>query len=277
LYVLVGVLAGGVGTLVGAGGAVVLVPVLLLFAGDKAEVKHPQLLTAVSMALVLANAASGSAAYAKMRRIDIKSALLFAAVGVPGTIIGTEAVRYVQRSAFELAFGVLMIGVSIYIFLKPHRSNLQAGKHAPPGHAVRTIIDRDGNEYHYTFNLGLGLAISVGVGFLAGFLGIGGGIIHVPAMTQLLNFPVHVATASSHLVLAIMAMVATITHIANGDFTPGVIWMVIPLAAGAIVGAQLGAEVSKKLKGALIVRILAIALCSAGVRIFIFGISGLTK
>jgi uncharacterized membrane protein YfcA len=272
---MVGILSGGVGTLVGAGGAIILVPVLLLFCGDKPEVKSPQLLTAVSMALVLANATSGSIAYGRMKRIDIKSALLFAAVGVPGTVIGTEVVRFVQRSAFEAAFGILMVGVSIYIFFKPKRNNLEVSKHAPPGHAVRTIIDRDGNEYHYTFNLGLGLAISVGVGFLAGFLGIGGGIIHVPAMTQLLNFPVHVATASSHLVLAIMALMATITHIAKGDFTPGVINMVIPLAAGAIIGAQLGAKVSKKLKGALIVRILAIALCSAGVRILIYGIMGL--
>lgn len=279
LYVVLGALAGGLGTIIGAGGAFIVLPVLILFAGDGSDnkslqlltsvVKRPELLTTVSLGMVFANAASGSFAYARMKRIDFKSALLFAVAGIPGSIIGAKLVGFLPQSAYRAAFGLLMVAVSIYIFFRPQRKNTLDRKHAPPGHAVRHIVDIYGNEYRYTFNLGLGMAISVGVGFLSSTLGIGGGIVHVPAMTQLLNFPVHVATASSCLVLAIMSLTATIVHIIDGDFTTGVIAMVIPLSIGAILGAQVGAGLSKRIKGSLIVRVLSITLAVAGVRILI--------
>jgi uncharacterized membrane protein YfcA len=97
-------------------------------------------------------------------------------------------------------------------------------------------------------------------------LGIGGGIIHVPVLVQLLNFPVHIATATSHFVLANMALTGTLTHIATGAFTHG-IRRTILLSIGVLLGAQLGAHLSGKVQGTLIIRSLAVALAAVGIRL----------
>ncbi len=72
------------GTLIGAGGGFVLMPMLLLLHPDESPAK----LTAISLAVVFFNALSGSVSYAMMRRIDYKSGLMFAAATIPGAIIG---------------------------------------------------------------------------------------------------------------------------------------------------------------------------------------------
>ena len=110
--------------------------------------------------------------------------------------------------------------------------------------------------------------ISFFVGFLSSLLGIGGGIIHVPALTTLLNFPLHIATATSHFILAVMALGGTIVHIIQGNFKGE--WLrTISIGAGIIVGAQVGAYFSNKLKDKLIIRILAFALLAVGVRLLL--------
>ncbi len=60
--------------------------------------------------------------------------------------------------------------------------------------------------------------LSIIVGYLSPLLGIGGGIIHVPALANWLQFPVHVATATSHFILAVMATVSVITNIVKGSY-----------------------------------------------------------
>ena len=104
------------------------------------------------------------------------------------------------------------------------------------------------------------------MGYASSFLGIGGGIIHVPALVYLLNFPVHVATATSHLILSIMAFTGTLVHILTGTFPYGVHHM-ISLSIGVVLGAQIGAHLSQFIKGNWIIRSLAMALGLVGIRI----------
>jgi uncharacterized membrane protein YfcA len=117
----------------------------------------------------------------------------------------------------------------------------------------------------------IGVAISFFVGYVSSLLGIGGGIIHVPVLIHLLNFPVHIATATSHLILASMAFTGTAVHIVIGGFSHG-IQHTIFLAIGVLIGAQLGAQLSKRVHGDWIVRGLAIAVGFVGVRIFVMAV-----
>jgi uncharacterized membrane protein YfcA len=110
--------------------------------------------------------------------------------------------------------------------------------------------------------------LSLFVGYLSSLFGIGGGIIHVPLLTSLLDFPVHIATATSHFILAIMALAGTITHIVTGTFVQGV-HRTIYLSIGVVIGAQLGARLSNRVRGVWIIRSLAIALGLVGVRLIV--------
>ena len=131
---------------------------------------------------------------------------------------------------------------------------------------MKTLVEKDGTVHHLSYNLRIGVGLSFFVGYVSSALGIGGGIVHVPIMVRLLNFPVHVATATSHFILAIMALTGTLVHVATGSFSQGV-HRTIPLAIGALLGAQLGALLSKRIEGHWIIRGLALALGFVGIRL----------
>ncbi|HWA06657.1 MAG TPA: sulfite exporter TauE/SafE family protein [Ignavibacteria bacterium] len=262
--IIIGFAIGTFGTLVGAGGGFVLMPVLLLMFPDQ----DPEILTSISLAVVFFNAASGSLAYSRMKKIDYRSGLIFSIAAVPGAIAGSYTVKFINREIFNIIFGIILIVVSVYLFF---RSVKQPGVSKPvPGHySIRHIIDSEDNVYAYAFEHKTGIFISVLIGFVSSLLGIGGGIIHVPAMVNMLNFPVHIATATSHFVLAIMALAGSLTHILDGSYTWDSASKTLYLGIGVIAGAQLGAKLSKKMKANFIIKALAIALCIVGVRIFL--------
>jgi len=261
--VALGVGVGAYGTLIGAGGGFVLMPVLLLLYRDQ----NVDLLTSISLAVVFFNALSGSEAYAMMKRIDYRSGLMFAAATIPGAVLGALNTSFISRRMFDLIFGVLLVAAAVFLVGRPQKPEVASkSQHLSRLYVTHDLVDVHGTEYRYSFNYLLGMAISVIVGYVSSFLGIGGGIIHVPALSYFLNFPVHVATATSHFILAIMALTGTVVHIMAGTFTHGV-HRTLALSIGVLLGAQIGARLSEKIQGSWIIRGLAIALGVVGLRI----------
>lgn len=264
VLIIVGFLVGTLGTLIGAGGGFILVPVLLLTHHELT----PELITAISIAVVGSNAISGTIAYARMQRIDYKAGLIFAAATIPGSILGVYSTQYIPRAAFNILFGLLLLLFAAFLFLKKKNAASKDKVPANGHHKTHIIKDRENISYQYSFNQTIGIGISIVVGYLSPLLGIGGGIIHVPALVHWLNFPVLIATATSHFILAVMSVVSVIVHIVNGSYSdPHVLRMVIFLSIGVIGGAQLGAWLSHKIHGNTIIRALAICLALVGLRI----------
>ncbi|MBI5092602.1 MAG: sulfite exporter TauE/SafE family protein [Candidatus Hydrogenedentes bacterium] len=256
-----GFVVGAYGTLIGAGGGFVLVPVLLILYPRES----PEIITSISLAVVFFNALSGSVAYARMRRIDYRSGILFSAASVPGAVLGALLTSHIPRQAFDLVFGALMTLAAIYLLIRPVAGNPVLDAGGEPRFA-RRVVEANGVTHSFSYNPVTGVVISFGVGFISSLLGIGGGIIHVPALVGLLNFPVHVATATSHFILAAMALTGTAVHIGAGTFTTG-FRRTLLLSIGVLLGAQLGAMLSSRMRGTWIIRSLAIVLGLVGVRI----------
>lgn len=252
-----GLVVGTFGTLIGAGGGFLLLPFLLFFHPDD----QPSALTAISLAVVFVNALSGSVAYARMRRIDLKSGLAFAFAGIPGAVLGVMVTDRLDRRIFDPLLGVaLLLGASVILA----RSKQVTVAVSATG--TRTLVESDGTVNHYNPRVALGSMLSVVVGFLSSLLGIGGGILHVPIMVYLLGFPIHIATATSHFVLAILSLAGVLTHLSDGSLLTEM-HRVLPLAGGALVGAQLGAWLSGRVRGFWIMLGLALALAAVGVRL----------
>lgn len=262
---LLGVAVGAFGTIVGAGGGFILAPILLLlYPHDK-----PSTLTAISLTAVFFNAASGSSAYAYQRRIDYRSGLVFAAAALPGSILGALAVASVPRSAFDVVMAVVLAGLGVWLLLG------EPGEVQPshPGAAHRSLTDRYGRTFAYDVSVGRGVAFSAVVGFVSSFLGIGGGVMHVPVLVRVLGFPTHIATATSHFVLAIIAGSGTVTHILAGSFAHGHgVRRAIALSIGVVIGAQLGARLSLRTSGRAVELLLGAALLALSVRLFLAGL-----
>ncbi len=267
VLIFIGFSIGTIGTLIGAGGGFILVPLLILTSPGLS----PDEITAISMGVVACNATSGSIAYMKSRRVDYKAGIIFAICTIPGSILGVLTTKVIPRNLFDILFGVVLLILALFLFFKggkrpEHGSNATIKKNW----VVRHLVDRFGVTYDYSYNIYWGMILSVFVGYFSPLLGIGGGIIHVPAMSEWLLFPVHIATATSHFILAIMATVSVVTHYFQGSYdNPVVVKMLIGLAIGVIPGAQLGAYLSRRMKGRVIIKALAISLAIVGIRILI--------
>src|SRR5512143_4010183 len=142
--VALGVGGGAYGTLIGAGGGFVLMPVLLLLYRDQ----NADLLTSISLAVVFFNALSGSEAYALMKRIDYRSGLLFAGATIPGAVLGALNTSYIPPRLFDLIFGILLIAAAIFLTSRP-RQGVTSCKASRFGQycVARHLVDSHGTEY----------------------------------------------------------------------------------------------------------------------------------
>ncbi|MBI2873929.1 MAG: sulfite exporter TauE/SafE family protein [Firmicutes bacterium] len=126
------------------------------------------------------------------------------------------------------------------------------------------IRSRDGRIHRYCYNQAAGLAISFLIASVSALFGLGGGILHVPAMVFFLSFPPHVAAATSHFVQIATAGIGAGGHMLMGnvDFALG-----LPLAAGVLLGAQAGAWLACRVRGRVIMYFLSGALALVGTRL----------
>ena len=261
-----GLAVGVYGTLIGAGGGFVLVPLLLLLYPHE----EPEVVASISLAVVFCNAASGSWAYARMGRIDYRAVAVFSLATVPGAVAGAITTGFVPRRTFDALLGTLMLALAGYIGLHQHGEDLPAvatSSTPKPGDADNEGLRRR-NKQRYT----LGALLSAAVGYVSSLLGIGGGVVHVPMLVRVLGYPVHTATATSHLILAVMALAGTVVHVASGSFHHG-FRRAMALSAGVVIGAQLGAMLSNRLHGAWILRGLALGLLVLGLRLLRISVS----
>lgn len=254
MFLILGIGVGIFGTLVGIGGGLICVPIFILFLSDGSA--HPFFHSAAQVAgtsivVVFANALSGTIAYIRQKRVYFQAAIPFALATLPGAFLGSYIVDAFSGPMLNLSFGTFLLIISIIMYYN--------SKHKPPTDVV---------EMPKTYNKWLGIGSSFIVGFISSIFGIGGGVVHVPLMIYLLGFPVHVATATSHFVLACSSLFGVVSHF----MLDHIVWVpAISIAVGATIGAQIGAKISKKTKSAIIMTLLSIAMFALGCRLIFLG------
>ena len=262
LLTLLGAAVGAYGTLIGAGGGILLVPALLLLYPREA----PSTIASISLAVVFLNALSGTLAYGHMHRIDYRAGVLFGAATVPGAVLGAYATSLLSRQLFDLFFSILVLTLATFILLRPTPSPRAARVYRR--HVTHTLTDFKGTSYSYSFSNRLGVLVSMMIGGISSMFGIGGGPFQVPVLVYLLGFPLHVATATSQFIVLIMSSIGSVAHLLAGSFVHGH-RRTFFLGLGVVVGAQVGARLSQHLSGRSISLILAAGLVAIGIRLAI--------
>ncbi len=248
LYFPLGFIVGIIGTVIGAGGGFLLSPFFLFFFPQASATW----ITAVSLAAVSANSISGSIGYIYRRTVHWPSVGLFTIFSLPGVFLGVFLTRVLNRSTYNGIFGAFLILLAIYLFVRTRRNS--------PEHLSKKIPwDKR------TKSIGAGFSIFVGI--LSSLLGIGGGIVHVPLLSEFLRYPIHLATGTSHTILAFTSTVAVIDHWINNDYQPEPGFLPY-LCIGLILGAQAGAAIAPRVSGEVIRKILSFALIFVGLRLF---------
>ncbi|MFA6440250.1 MAG: sulfite exporter TauE/SafE family protein [Bacteriovoracaceae bacterium] len=238
-----GLVIGFLGTIVGVGGGFIVVPLLTM-----GYHFSPQYAVGTSMVIVALNALSGTSSYIRQGRIDYQTGILFAVPTIPGSFFGAYLLQFISRRQFDFGFGLLLIFIAAYLCVQISTSN---------EHIEGAVLPRP------AYNKPLGIGISFFVGFLASMAGIGGGVIHVPAMIYLFGFSPFIAIPTSHFILAFSATLAAMSHAFIGE----VQWGYIPfLGVGVVLGAQIGGNISHKIHSNWIIRILSVIIGMVAVR-----------
>lgn len=241
------------GTLVGAGGGFLLVPLFLLLRD------FPHTLAAgTSLAIVSVNALSATLGFRREKAIDFRAGVVFAVLTVPGAVLGALLTSELAGPAFRAVFGGALVLVAVYLLARGGR---KAGTPFRGKTGFGWVSRPD-----YSYYEPLGAFFSLFVGVASSLLGIGGGIIHVPLMTEVLRFPVRVAVATAQFILLFTALTGFLTHLSKGN----VHWpTAVPMMFGAVAGAQAGVWLSKRIGGPLTVRLLSLALLAVGIRLLV--------
>jgi uncharacterized protein len=232
---------GTLGTLIGAGGGWMIVP-LLLFGFHFT----PQQAVGTSLAVVFLNALSGSIAYMIQGRVLYRMGLAFAIATIPGALLGATLVQYLGSRWFTLLFALFLLAMAGLLH-KGQTIGGAAHRHPAPEELTspRSPVMR------------LGILLSFLVGVISSLFGIGGGIVHVPFLIVILGISVHSATATSHFVLAITSLAGTLVFLRHGQVD---LHVAATMGVGVLLGAQAGARLSTRMRSEPIRRLLALAV-----------------
>jgi uncharacterized membrane protein YfcA len=218
-------------SMLGQGGGAFYVPMLL-------AVSVPfYVAAATSQILIMVVSLSSMLIFAKARMLDWKLVLLIEPPTNLGSFFGGYLSDYIPSYVAKLCFaGVLLIGA--YFMYRPVRDQVQ-----PQVGGRWWKWQRAGVAEPYTINVLILVPIMVMAGFVAGMLGVGGGLIKVPAVVLLGGVPIRIAVGSSSLMIGITALTGFVGHLLQGHFD---LKLAAVLAAGVLIGSQIGPRLSIK-------------------------------
>ena len=237
--ILLGFAGGILGSMIGLGGGIIVVPVLT-FLGFS-----PTAAASNSLFAALSNAVASTISYSKQKRIEYHLGLKLGLLSVPGTVLGAIISSDVAPDIFKVLFGLVLISSAAYIFL---RRNLESKQ--------KTI-----SKQMMIFAIGA----SFFAGIISSFFGIGGGIIFVPLMVAGMGMAMKRAAPTSQLILLFASLSGVITHslLGHPDFTQAGL-----LAIGSFVGGLVGARLSIDIKERYLQILVSVVILIAAAKLF---------
>jgi len=233
----VSTLAGSLGALLGIGGGVFLVPFLVLGLGLPFHEA-----AGVSLAAVIGTSSAVSAATAGRAVINLRLGMVLEVATAAGGLAGGITAQLLAPSTLQLIFAGMAVGVAAIMAARPDEVALPATEDPGPlgGRYVDTAT---GAILTYRVDrLSVGLFASFLAGNLSTLLGIGGGIIKVPALVTWCGVPMRVAAATSAFMIGVTATSGAVIYWGNGDLSPA-------LAASAVIGTHLGSTLGLRFSG----------------------------
>ncbi len=236
---LAGLVVGLAGGLFGVGGGILLVPLLTSFFSLTQHQAH-----GTSLAAIGATAVAGLVVYGLAGNVAWWPAALMSVASVVAARAGARFAARTSRERLTLSFAVFVLLVAARILWR-----------APVGSADHALTGASG----MLASLGVGAS----VGMLSGYMGVGGGVIAVPALTLLFGMPQQMAQGTSLALILVTAPFGALEHHRLGNVVP----RLLPgLMLGALVGAPLASLVAQRLPQADLARGFALFLVANALR-----------
>jgi len=250
IIVLSGAAAGGVGALLGIGGGVFLVPLLHVALGFPLRTA-----AAVSLTTVIATSSSVSAGRSGERLINLRLGMVLEVATVAGSLLGGLTANLFSETTLQRLFGAVTVVAALAVLTRVNRRNVVRDASLDPGLLGGSYDEEEsgGTVVYRVKRLPIGLLASFVAGNVSSLLGIGGGVLKVPALNAWCGIPLRAAAATSAFMIGVTATGGAIIYLGRGDLPP-------LAAAPAVLGVQLGSWIGLRLAHRLPARWLKILL-----------------
>lgn len=259
----VGLLAGTLGALLGLGGGIIVVPALTLYLGVPI---HEAI--GASLVSVIATSSGAAAAYIRDRVTNVRVGLFLEIGAVSGAIVGALLAPILGGRLLTGLFAVV-VGYSAVSMLQPRRPR---GPRPRRRDILATTLRLHGRYFdqvlgemiHYRVSrVLLGLLLMSVAGLASGLLGIGSGVLKVPALDLALGLPIKVSSATSNFMIGLTAAASALLYVDRGDVAP---FVAGPVVVGVLLGALLGARLLPRVPDVLIRRLFVVILLIVAVQ-----------
>jgi uncharacterized membrane protein YfcA len=240
-----GFAAGILGSMIGLGGGIIIVPILT-FLGFP-----PTVAASNSLFAAFSNSVASTISYSKQKRIEYSLGIKLGLLAIPGTILGAIISTDIAPDIFKILFGFVLIASSAYIFL---RKQVESKEKIISNQLIIFII---GSSFF--------------AGIISSFFGIGGGIIFVPLMAVGMGMSMKRAAPTSQLILLFASLSGIIVHsiLGHPDFLQSGF-----LAIGSFFGGLVGAKLSINVKERNLKILISIVLLIAAVKLIFDSLLG---
>ncbi len=258
--------AGLLGSLVGVGGGIIVVPALTLLMG--VSIKKA---IAASIVSVIATSSGAATTYVSERITNMRLGMVLEVATVTGALTGAYLAAFVPGQGLFMIFA-LVLTYTAWSMLRPRGRSIEpvADAMADRLRLHGSFFDRSlGRDVSYrVFRTRLGLAVSYLAGIASGLLGIGGGVFKVPVMNLAMGIPIKACTATSNFMIGVTAATSAAVYFMRGEVLP---FVAAPVAVGVLFGARTGARLLGGMRNSSIRMIFVSVLAVSALKMFMEG------
>ncbi len=264
LIFVVAIIVGVLGSMLGIGGGVFLIPLLSVIIGLPIK-------TAIgaSIVSVIATSSAAGAVYIDRGLTHSRLAMILEIATTLGALAGGITAVLLSPNILAGIFGAVLLYVA-YSMGKGYQGKTTS----TPSRLLNTSYTDplSGELVSYGVrNFPAGMAASFLAGNISGLLGIGGGVIKVPVMNLIMKIPLRAAIATSNFMIGITAATSAIIYYQHGYIDPTI---AIPTALGILLGAQIGSRVGGRVRSAWLKQIFRWVLLIFAAQMFIKAFTG---
>ena len=261
ILILIGLSAAALGSLIGIGGGVIIVPLLVFFGIDAGILERvtPQSAVGTSALVLIIIGLSAMMSYGRSNQVDKKNGALFLFGIMPGAFIGSYVSRFFTADSFNLYFGLFLIFLSTLLLI---RNRIKPITIFQDERYVKPHVDNMGQTHHYGFAPYVAIISTFVVGFFTGLFGIGGGALMTPLMLIAFRMPASIAIGTSMMMVFFSGLSAAFGHIIQGNVD---YWYALFILPAAFAGAKIGVSVNRQFNSDALVVVLRSVLFLLGV------------
>lgn len=268
---LMSVFAGVLGSILGLGGGIVVIPTLTLVYG--VNIRYA---IGASIVSVIATSSGAAASYVRDHLTNVRLAIFLEIGTTLGAITGAAIAAYVNSQFLFVLFALLLLQ-SAYLMWKRGKQTRKSESTEAQAHRWANYMKFNSSypdallkkEVPYLVqSVPVGFLYMLAAGLLSGLLGIGSGILKVLAMDSAMKLPIKVSSATSNFMIGVTAAASAGAYYMRGDIIPS---LAAPVALGVLIGSLIGAKLMTRLPAALIRKVFIVVLILVAVQMGLRG------